>query len=267
VSAGPGMSPASVDHLAFAHELADRAGEVLRRHYRTPIGVDYKADESPVTAADREAERVMRDLIRSRFPEHGIEGEEFASEHGEAELVWNLDPIDGTKAFVVGRPTFGTLISLLHRGRPVLGIIDQCISHERWVGVLGEPSTHNDAAIQVRPCPDLSHAVLSTTSPEIFRTEAEQAAFARIAQAVRFAVYGGDCYAYGLLAMGFADLVVEADLDLHDFAALVPVIEGAGGVITDWQGRALGPGSDGRVVAAGDRRVHAQALERLGQAL
>jgi len=256
----------SVDHLAFAHELADRAGEVLRRHYRAPIAVDYKADESPVTIADREAERVMRDLIRSRFPEHGIEGEEFASEHGEAELVWNLDPIDGTKAFLVGRPTFGTLISLLHQGRPILGIIDQCISHERWVGALGEPSTCNGAAIRVRPCPDLGHAVLSTTSPQMFKTVDEQAALTRVEQAVSFAVYGGDCYAYGLLAMGFADLVVEADLDLHDFAALVPVIEGAGGIITDWQGRPLGPGSDGRVVAAGDRRVHAQALELLGQA-
>jgi inositol-phosphate phosphatase / L-galactose 1-phosphate phosphatase / histidinol-phosphatase len=256
----------SPDHLAFAHELADRAGEVLRRHYRTPIPVDYKADESPVTTADREAERVMRDLIRSRFPEHGIEGEEFASEHGDAELVWNLDPIDGTKAFLVGRPTFGTLISLLRRGRPILGIIDQCISHERWVGVLGEPSTLNGAAIRVRPCPDLGHAVLSTTSPQMFKTTAERAALARVEQAIRFGVYGGDCYAYGLLAMGFADLVVEADLDLHDFAALVPVIEGAGGVITDWQGLPLGPDSDGRVVAAGDRRVHAQALELLDRA-
>jgi inositol-phosphate phosphatase/L-galactose 1-phosphate phosphatase/histidinol-phosphatase len=256
----------SVDHLAFAHELADRAGEVLRRYYRAPIAVDYKADESPVTIADREAERVMRDLIRSRFPEHGIEGEEFASEHGDAELVWSLDPIDGTKAFLVGRPTFGTLISLLRQGKPVLGIIDQCVSHERWVGVLGEPSTCNGSAIRVRPCPDLAHAVLSTTAPEMFRTAEQAAAFARVARAVRFPVYGGDCYAYGLLAMGFTDLVIEADLDLHDFAALVPVIEGAGGVITDWQGRALGPGSNGRVVAAGDRRVHAQAQALLGQA-
>jgi inositol-phosphate phosphatase / L-galactose 1-phosphate phosphatase / histidinol-phosphatase len=255
----------SPDYLAFAHELADRAGEVLRRYYRAPIAVDYKADQSPVTIADRETEGVMRDLIRARFPEHGIEGEEFASEHGEAELVWSLDPIDGTKAFLVGRPTFGTLISLLRRGRPLLGIIDQCISRERWVGVLGEPSTCNGSAIRVRPCPDLGHAVLSTTTPQMFKAATEQAAFARIASAVRFPVYGGDCYAYGLLAMGFADLVVEADLDLHDFAALVPVIEGAGGVITDWQGRALGPGSDGRVVAAGDRRIHAQALALLAE--
>jgi inositol-phosphate phosphatase/L-galactose 1-phosphate phosphatase/histidinol-phosphatase len=255
-----------LDYLAFAHELADRAGEVLRRHYRTPIRVDYKADESPVTLADREAERVMRDLIRARFPDHGIEGEEFASEHGEADLVWNLDPIDGTKAFLVGRPTFGTLISLLRQGRPILGIIDQCISHERWVGVLGEPSTFNGAAIRVRSCPDLGHAVLSTTSPDMFKTAEDRAGLARIAQAVRFAVYGGDCYAYGLLAMGFADLVVEADLDVHDFAALVPVIEGAGGRITDWRGQPLDRDSDGRVVAAGDRRVHVQALQLLGEA-
>jgi inositol-phosphate phosphatase/L-galactose 1-phosphate phosphatase/histidinol-phosphatase len=254
------------EYLAFAHELADRAGEVVRRYYRMPIAVDYKADESPVTIADREIEGVMRDLIRSRFPDHGIEGEEFASEHGEAELVWNLDPIDGTKAFLVGRPTFGTLISLLRAGRPVLGIIDQCILHERWVGILGEPSTCNGSAIRVRSCPDLAHAVLSTTAPEMFKTAEEQTAFARIAQAVRFPVYGGDCYAYGLLAMGFADLVVESDLDLHDFAALVPVIEGAGGIITDWAGQVLGRGSDGRVVAAGDRRVHAQALALLAHA-
>jgi inositol-phosphate phosphatase/L-galactose 1-phosphate phosphatase/histidinol-phosphatase len=251
------------DHLAFAHELADRAGEILRRHYRTPIPVDYKADESPVTIADREVERVMRDLIRARFPEHGIEGEEFASEHGEAELVWNLDPIDGTKAFLAGRPTFGTLISLLRRGRPVLGLIDQCIARERWVGVLGAPSTFNGRAIRTRPCPDLAHALLATTSPQMFRSTDEEAAFARVAQAARITVYGGDCYAYGLLAMGFTDLVVEADLDLHDFAALVPVIDGAGGVITDWRGQALGPLSDGRVVAAGDPRVHESALKLL----
>jgi inositol-phosphate phosphatase/L-galactose 1-phosphate phosphatase/histidinol-phosphatase len=250
-------------YLAFAHELADRAGEVLRRYYRAPVSVDYKADESPVTTADREAERVMRELIRSRFPEHGIEGEEFADEHLEAELVWNLDPIDGTKAFLVGRPSFGTLISLLRQGRPVLGIIDQCILQERWVGIEGEPSTFNHAAIQVRPCSDLAHAVLCTTSPEMFKTAEEQAAFARVERAARFPVYGGDCYAYGLLAMGFSDLVIEADLDLHDFAALVPVIEGAGGVITDWSGQSLGRGSDGRVVAAGDPRVHAQALALL----
>jgi inositol-phosphate phosphatase/L-galactose 1-phosphate phosphatase/histidinol-phosphatase len=258
--------PVPAVFLVFAHELADAAGEVLRRYYRAPVEIAYKADESPVTTADREAERRMRDLIAARFPDHGIEGEEFASEHGDAELVWSLDPIDGTKAFVIGRPSFGTLISLLRDGKPILGIIDQPILGERWVGAQGAPSTFNRAAIQTRACPDLGHAVLCTTSPQMFITPKEQAAFARVEQAVRFPVYGGDCYAYGLLAMGFADLVIEADLQLHDFAALVPVIEGAGGMLTDWEGRPLGAGSDGRVIAAGDRRVHAQALELISSA-
>jgi inositol-phosphate phosphatase/L-galactose 1-phosphate phosphatase/histidinol-phosphatase len=254
------------EHLAFAHELADAAGAILRRYYRAPVSVEYKADESPVTIADREAERAMRDLIRARLPGHGIEGEEFAAEHLEADLVWSLDPIDGTKAFVIGRPTFGTLISLLHRGKPVLGIIDQCVLGERWVGVVGQPSTFNRDVIRVRPCPDLTHAVLCSTSPDMFKAVDEQAAFARIVQAVKFPVYGGDCYAYGLLAMGLVDLVVEANLDLHDFAALVPVIEGAGGAITNWIGEPLRHGSDGRVIATGDRRVHEQALELLARA-
>jgi inositol-phosphate phosphatase / L-galactose 1-phosphate phosphatase / histidinol-phosphatase len=256
----------SHEYLAFAHELADAAGAILGRYYRVPISVEYKADESPVTIADREAERAMRDLIRARLPDHGIEGEEFATEHHDADLVWSLDPIDGTKAFVVGRPTFGTLISLLQRGKPVLGIIDQCVLGERWVGAVGQPSTFNRGVIRVRPCPDVAHAVLCSTSPDMFKAVEEQAAFGRVVQAVKFPVYGGDCYAYGLLAMGLVDLVVEADLDLHDFAALVPIIEGAGGVITDWLGQPLKRGSDGRVVAAGDRRVHEQALELLAQA-
>jgi inositol-phosphate phosphatase / L-galactose 1-phosphate phosphatase / histidinol-phosphatase len=255
----------SDEHLAFAHELADAAGAILRRDYRAPISVEYKADESPVTIADREAEHAMRDLIRVRLPEHGIEGEEFATEHDDADLVWSLDPIDGTKAFVVGRPTFGTLISLLHHGEPVLGIIDQCVLGERWVGAVGQPSTFNRGVIQVRRCPDLARAVLCSTSPDMFKAVEEQAAFGRVAQAVKFPVYGGDCYAYGLLAMGLVDLVVEANLDLHDFAALVPVIGGAGGIMTDWLGQPLKRGSDGRVVAAGDRRVHEQALALLAQ--
>jgi len=258
------MVPA--DYLAFAHELADAAGAVLRRYYRTPIEVAYKDDASPVTVADREAEQRIRDLIGARFPDHGIDGEEFAGEQVDAELVWSLDPIDGTKAFMIGRPTFGTLISLLRRGQPVLGIIDQPILHERWEGALETPSAFNRTSISVRPCPGLAHAVLCTTAPEMFTSAAERAGFDRVAQAVRFPVYGGDCYAYGLLAMGLADLVIEADLQVHDFAALVPVVEGAGGIMTDWEGKPLAAGSDGRVIAAGDRRVHARALELINAA-
>jgi histidinol phosphatase-like enzyme (inositol monophosphatase family) len=256
------MDDAAQGYLEFARGLADAAGVIVRRYYRAPIAVESKADASPVTIADREAEQALRERIRAAYPDHGIDGEEFPGERLDAELVWHLDPVDGTKSFVVGRPMFGTLIALARRGRPILGVIDQCILGERWCGVVGRVSTWNDAPIQVRPCAGLEHAMLSVTSPQMF-SAAERAAVAQLERAVRFPVYGGDCYGYGLLAMGLIDLIVEADLDVHDFMALVPVIEGAGGVVTDWQGAPLTPGSDGRLVAAGDRRVHESALKLL----
>ncbi|HEX6111311.1 MAG TPA: histidinol-phosphatase [Geminicoccaceae bacterium] len=249
-------------YLDFAMRLADAAGAVVREYYRATLTVETKADASPVTIADREAEQALRAMIRATYPDHGIEGEEFPGERLEAEFVWRLDPIDGTKSFVVGRPLFGTLIALTRAGRPILGVIDQCILQERWVGVAGERSTWNGEPIGVRACPTLEQAILSLTSPQMF-TAAERAALARLESAVRFPIYGGDCYAYGLLAMGSIDLIVEADLDVHDFMALIPVIEGAGGVVTDWQGAALTPTSDGRIVAAGDAKVHEHALKLL----
>ena len=250
------------EYLEFAMRLADAAGAVTRKYYRAALTIETKADASPVTIADREAEQVLRKMIRAAYPDHGIEGEEFPGERLDAEHVWRLDPIDGTKSFVIGRPLFGTLIALTRAGRPVLGVIDQCILGERWVGVAGERSSWNGQPIRVRACPALEQAVLSLTSPQMF-TAAQRAAVARLERAVRFPVYGGDCYAYGLLAMGSIDLIVEADLDVHDFMALVPVIEGAGGLVTDWQGAALTPASDGRIVAAGDPRVHERALKLL----
>ena len=257
------MSQAEFDrYLAFAHELADAAGEVLRRYFRSPIKVEDKADQSPVTVADRETEQALRRLIERRYPDHGIEGEEFPDRNPGASLVWSLDPIDGTKAFITGRPLFGTLISLVQDGRPLLGVIDQCILGERWVGALGRPSTLNGREIRVRPVDRLEDAVLSTTSPLLFEPE-ERQRYDRVEQAVKLAMFGGDCYAYGLLALGFTDLIVEAGLDGHDFLAIVPVIEGAGGIMTDWQGAPLGRASDGRVLAAGDRRVHQAALALL----
>jgi inositol-phosphate phosphatase/L-galactose 1-phosphate phosphatase/histidinol-phosphatase len=256
-----GAAPAR-EFVEFAMRLVDAAGAVIRRYYRASLTIESKADASPVTIADRQAEQVLREMIRAAYPDHGIEGEEFPGERLDAEFVWWLDPIDGTKSFVVGRPLFGTLIALTRAGRPVLGVIDQCILRERWVGVAGERSTWNGQPIRVRACPALEQAVLSVTSPQMFTGE-QRAAMARLENAVRFPVYGGDCYAYGLLAMGFIDLIVEADLDAHDFMALVPVIEGSGGLVTDWQGAALTPASDGRIVAAGDPGVHERALKLL----
>jgi histidinol phosphatase-like enzyme (inositol monophosphatase family) len=256
--------PLAGELAAFAHELADAAAEVVGRYYRAPVTVESKLDASPVTIADREAERIMRELIRARYPEHGIAGEEFGAEGPGAELVWHLDPIDGTKSFIGGRPLFGTLVGLSERGRPLLGLIDQCIMRERWAGMVGRDTRWNGEPVRVRACAQLDQAVLYATSPLMFAAGAERAAFERVQQAVRYPLFGGDCYAYGLVALGCADLVVEAGLDPYDFMALVPVVEGAGGVMTDWQGRPLTAASDGRVVAAGDPRIHERALKLLG---
>ncbi len=249
--------------LGFAERLADAAGGVIAPYFRSKITIDQKADDSPVTIADREAEQAMRALIEQTYPDHGIEGEEFGGVRLDAEYVWHLDPIDGTKSFITGRPLFGTLVSVAHHGWPIVGVIDHCMMKERWSGGAGLPSLWNGNKIAVRSCTRLSEAVLYVTSPMMFKHPAEREAFSRIEQAVALPMYGGDCYAYGLLAMGFADLIVEADLDTHDYLALIPVIEGAGGIITDWEGRILTPESDGRVVAAGDKRVHAEALKHL----
>jgi len=248
--------------LAFALRLADAAGEVIRPYFRKPLAVRDKPDLSPVTAADRAAEEAMRRLIEARFPEHGILGEEFGREREDAELVWVLDPIDGTKSFISGVPLFGALIALTREGRPILGIIDQPISRERWVGAAGRPTTLNGAPIGCRACPSLAVATLFTTTPDMFKGE-DAAAFARVSAAVKLVRFGADCYAYGLLAAGFVDLVLEASLKPYDFCAMVPVVEGAGGIATDWRGRSLDIAADGRILVAGDRRAHEAALALL----
>ncbi len=244
------------DYLGFAERVADAAGAVIRPYFRSKITIDQKADETPVTIADREAEQAMRALISETFPDHGIEGEEFGAERTDADYVWHLDPIDGTKSFITGRPLFGTLVSLAHHGEAVVGIIDHCMMNERWVGAIGQQSCWNEEPISTRPCARLADAVLYVTSPKMFKQPGEAEAFGRVEDAVALPMYGGDCYAYGQLAMGFADIIVEADLDTHDYLALIPVIEGAGGIITDWEGGALTPDSD-RTDRGGRRQARA----------
>jgi len=250
------------DFIDFADELADAAAPVLRRHFRTPVAIDIKADESPVTIADRDAESAMRALIEARYPAHGIFGEEFGAIRADAELVWVLDPIDGTRAFITGKPMFGTLIALVRRGAPLLGLINQPVTGERWLGVAGRKTLFNGAPSAVRRCPALDGAVLNTTSPALFSGE-DAVRFGRLSAAARDTHYGGDCYAYGLLASGFIDLVAEAGLKPYDYCALAPIVAGAGGAMTDWGGRALTLGSDGRVIAAGDPALLVQAVEVL----
>jgi len=239
----------------LAGRLADAAGEVIRRYFRTgAVEVIDKADDSPVTIADREAEGVMRGLIGAAFPDHGIFGEEYGVERPDAEFVWVLDPIDGTKSFISGVPLFGTLIALLHQGRPVLGILDQPISRERWVGIEGRPTTLNGTPISTRSCAAIAQATVFSTAPDMFHG-ADIAAFGRVSAAAKLTRFGSDCYAYGLLAAGFIDVVVEASLKPYDYCAHVPIITGAGGSLTDWQGQPLGLASDGRIIACGDRHL------------
>ena len=245
--------------IALAGELADAAGAVVRRYFRTRIDVIDKADSSPVTIADREAETAMRRLIEQRFPEHGIFGEEHGRERADAEFVWVLDPIDGTKSFISGVPLFGTLIALTQSGRPILGVIDQPISRERWLGTEGRETTLNGAPIRSRACDTLARATLFSTTPDMFRG-GEATRFQTLANRAKLVRYGADCYAYGLVASGFADLVCECDLKPYDWCAPAAVIEAAGGIITDWSGNPLDLSSDGRVLAAGNPPLHREAL-------
>ncbi|WP_437506733.1 histidinol-phosphatase [Sorangium sp. So ce1099] len=255
------MTPTQ-DLVDLAQRLADASGAVIRRYFRKGVEADDKADASPVTVADREAEAAIRELLAAAAPSHGIVGEELGRENEGAELVWVLDPIDGTKAFITGKPLFGTLIALLHQGRPVLGVIDQPVLGDRWLGALGRQTLFNGEPARVRACAGLSLARLSTTGPQYFPPAAARA-FEAVAARAKLLSYGGDCYQYGLVASGCVDVVVEHGLKLHDFAALVPVITGAGGLMTDWEGRPLDAASAGDVVAAGDPRAHAEVLAAL----
>jgi myo-inositol-1(or 4)-monophosphatase len=235
---------------------------VVRPFFRSGLGATLKTDRSPVTIADRTAEQVMRAVLVERFPHHGILGEEFSSYLPDAKLRWVLDPIDGTRAFITGRPVFGILVGLLDDGAPTLGVIDQPITGERWLGCTGQRTEFRGpfgGRVGTRPCVDLAHAELSCTSPEIF-SPPDTTRFHRLAAASRRVSFGGDCYAYGLLALGQIDVIAEAGMNLWDWAALVPVIEGAGGSITDWSGNPLRADSDGHVLAVGDPALLPQAL-------
>jgi CoA:oxalate CoA-transferase len=246
-----GVQNTVLDRAArLAHSMADASGETIRRYFRTRIVVDSKSDDSPVTLADREVEARIRDMIAAAFPDHGVIGEEYDPHLPDADYVWVIDPIDGTRAFIAGRPTFGTLIALLHKNIPVLGLIDQCITGDRWLGLSGQPTRFNGTACQVRNCADITTATLATTGPQYFTAD-ELAHFNAMAARCGNVLYGGDCHNYGLLASGHLDIVMEAGLKLHDWAALLPVVTGAGGIMTDWQGQALTRQSQGQILARG----------------
>jgi len=254
-----------IDFTAFIGRLATASGETILPFFRTSLSVDNKSshDFDPVTEADRAAEAVMRRLIKQNFPQHGIVGEEFGSEREEADYVWVLDPIDGTKSFISGFPTWGTLIALLHRGTPVYGMMHQPYIGERFIGDNGSAryrGTAGERKLAARRCASLQEAVMFTTSP-LLMNDADRDTFHRVESDVRLSRYGGDCYSYCMLAAGHLDLVIETELKPYDIAALIPIVTGAGGVVTTWEGKPAQSG--GRIVAAGDPRVHEAALKRL----
>ena len=248
--------------LALAEQLADMARRIVREHFRAPLAIERKPDGTPVTVADRDIETQMRRMIRAAFPGHAIRGEEFAAE-GNGEFTWVLDPIDGTKSFVSGYPLFGSLIALEREQRPVLGVIEAPVLGERWVGAEGGATLFNGRLARTRDCRSLEAAVLYTTTPDTF-DGVERSRFEALSARTALRRFGGDCYLYGMLASGFCDLVVESRLKPHDFMALVPVVMGAGGRISDWEGAPLTAGSDGRVVAASTETLWREALEALG---
>lgn len=260
--------PISIDLLTLAHHLADLAGKAVLPYFRKPLTIENKAKAhgfDPVTAADRAAERVIRSHLAKAQPDHGIIGEEFGGVEGAGRFNWVIDPIDGTKAFIMGSPLWGTLIGLLDERVPILGVMDQPFTGERvWSGGRGahwRSPGGKVRRISTRACRQLKDAVLTTTSPDLIGDMSDHDAFARLKSRVRMTRYGGDCYGYCLLAAGHVDLVVETGLRPHDVVALIPIIERAGGCITTWNGDKADQG--GRIIAAGDPKLHEHALKTL----
>ena len=239
--------------IALAHRLADAARAAIRPYFRADCGAERKPDSTPVTLADRAAEEAMRRILKAEAGRDAVHGEEFGAAPGSTGRTWVLDPIDGTAGFLAGRPIFGTLIALVIEGWPVLGVIDQAVLGERWVGATGQPTTLNGKPARTRACRTLADATLATTGPHYF-DDHDGAHFMGLAAKTdhKRMVMGGDCYNYAMLASGHLDLVCEAGLKLHDYAALVPVVEGAGGLMCDWNGDPLHAASSGHVLALGD---------------
>ncbi len=257
------MSQPDLDALAaFANTLADASGAVIRPYFRSGVSVVAKGDGSPVTRADRETEAAIRSRVAAAYPEHGIYGEEHGREREAARYQWVIDPIDGTKAFLVGIPLFGTLIALCEDGKPILGVIDQPISRERWIGIKGRGATLNGKAIKTRRGVALADAMLCSTTPAMF-AGAKGPRHARLAAKVSFVRWGVDCYAAGMLANGSVDFMVEASLKPYDFLALVPVIEEAGGTVSDWSGAPLTINSGETFLASASTELHEGALALL----
>ena len=258
----PQFDQTEFDELkSFAEELANAAQQAILPYFRKQIPISEKSTDSPsgqpVTDADLKAETAMRKLISRRYPDHGIMGEEFEDINPGADLSWVLDPIDGTRAFIAGLPVFGTLIGLGHKGKPLLGVLDQPILKARIIGT-GSITTLNGKKIRTRKCLSLADAVYATTDPRMMAGSTQQAIFQKLMRLTRVTQFGGNCYAYGMLAAGSIDIIVENDLKPWDTFALIPIIQGAGGIITSWSGESAT--NSPHVLACGEKQLHSDVL-------
>ena len=252
-----------ISYFDFANLLADASAEILRAGFKTKLNVEQKADSSPVTQIDIEVEKRIRSLIEVEFPEHGIIGEEFGNIREDSPYQWVIDPIDGTKSFIAGETTFTTLIALLHNGKPIIGLIDQPVLRERWAAISGQTTLYNNKPLAILNNKNtLEKATISTTSIGYFTTGQEKK-FAKLRNVAANTSLGGDAYAYAILASGKLDIVVDAGMKPYDFCALPPIIEGVGGIISDWAGKPLTLSSDGSVIACANKELHRQTLEFL----
>ena len=251
--------------ISFANHLADLSSDIAHKYFRQKIGEENKVDHSPVTFADKEIEKAIREAIFRQYPSHGVIGEEYDNINDNADYKWVIDPIDGTSSFIMGKPIFGVLIALTYKNKPFIGIINQPINKERWVGIIGGGATLNNKKISTRSTGSISNSILCTTSPFFFKDKNLEF-FNKISAQTKYqkyggVFYGGDCYLFGLMALGYIDIIIETGLKNYDFCALVPVVEEAGGIITDWGGKKLDINSNGQILACGDKAVHAQILE------
>jgi histidinol phosphatase-like enzyme (inositol monophosphatase family) len=255
--------------LDFANYLADLSAIIAKKYFRTDNGEIAKADDTPVTKADREIERAVRNEIEKKFPDHGIIGEEYGSHNETADFVWVLDPIDGTSSFIIGRPIFGTLIGLTYKKKSVLGIMNQPITNERWVGIEGEGAWLNGEKIQTRNCTKLSDAVMCASSSFHFK-ENDELILKKVSALTKYqkiggVIYGGDCYSYVSLASGFVDIVIDPGLKVYDYAALLPIVKMAGGIVTDWHGKDPKLKSNVKLVASATEELHKKVLEAINE--
>jgi histidinol phosphatase-like enzyme (inositol monophosphatase family) len=251
--------------ISFANHLADISATVITKYFRSNISEETKNNQTPVTKADKETEEVIRQAIEKKFPQHGIVGEEFQNTNDKADYKWIIDPIDGTVSFIMGRPIFGTLIALSYKDKPILGIINQPITKERWCGIADQNATLNGKIIKTSDCKNIQDAILCSTSPHFFKGN-DSIRLQRISSQTKYQsqggiMYGGDCYLFGLLALGSVDIIIEQGLEIHDFMALNQIVKSAGGVITTWEGKELDMNSNGTIIACATQELYDKVMD------